>query len=192
LALQDLFAQRFLLESAMMDVWETVLDHSKTFIAQHGPFEGVKKLDLVLHRQIMNNASHFMSAKACNWGEEEVIKYGRALWYNINEASELMTFHAEARSNYFINALTVPDDHPGPPPHKGSNTWRHWYRLYLKSSSWAQKRSLVMKRCDALCEGCRSAPATQVHHKTYDHVGYEFLFELIGICRDCHARFHGK
>jgi len=36
-----------------------------------------------------------------------------------------------------------------------------------------------------------SEPATEVHHLTYQHVGHEFLFELVAICRECHTRWHG-
>lgn len=66
------------------------------------------------------------------------------------------------------------------------------YGTYLRSSEWANKRRLVMKRCGGICEGCMANPATQVHHLTYDHVGNELLFELVGICRECHEKVHAK
>jgi 5-methylcytosine-specific restriction endonuclease McrA len=66
-----------------------------------------------------------------------------------------------------------------------------WYREYLKSDEWAEKRTLVMYRAGGICEGCRSRKASVVHHLNYDHVGNELLFELVALCRGCHDRCHG-
>lgn len=65
------------------------------------------------------------------------------------------------------------------------------YADYLKSVEWAGRRERVMERARGLCEGCRGRPATEVHHLTYEHVTREFLFELVALCGDCHARMHG-
>lgn len=64
------------------------------------------------------------------------------------------------------------------------------YQQYLESEAWLQKRAFVLKRCGGVCEGCGSAPATQAHHMTYEHVYNEFLFELKGLCEPCHKRWH--
>lgn len=64
------------------------------------------------------------------------------------------------------------------------------YADYLKSAEWATRREKVMQRAGGVCEGCRCRPATEVHHLTYEHVTREFLFELVAICGDCHARLH--
>jgi len=71
------------------------------------------------------------------------------------------------------------------------------YTKYLLSPEWAMLRSKVFQRVIArdgvgVCEGCREQIATQVHHLTYEHVGHEFLWELVAICEDCHKRLHGK
>jgi 5-methylcytosine-specific restriction endonuclease McrA len=71
-----------------------------------------------------------------------------------------------------------------------SDKWWAWYNDYLRSPAWRVRRALVMRRAGGTCEGCLSAPATQVHHATYDHVGNELLFELHAICDDCHERAH--
>lgn len=62
------------------------------------------------------------------------------------------------------------------------------YTEYLASDAWKSKRALVMNRCGSKCEGCGAANATDIHHLTYRHLFNEFLFELIGLCRDCHNR----
>lgn len=66
------------------------------------------------------------------------------------------------------------------------------YDIYLKSSEWAERRRLVMERAQGICEGCRLQRGSQVHHLTYEHVGKEFLFELVWICKPCHERHHDK
>lgn len=62
------------------------------------------------------------------------------------------------------------------------------YTAYLASDAWKAKRTLVMKRCGGMCEGCGTAKATDTHHLTYRHLFDEFLFELVGLCRECHDR----
>jgi len=68
--------------------------------------------------------------------------------------------------------------------------WWDKYNDYLRSSSWGARRALVLDRAGDICEGCRQRRATQVHHLTYDHVTNEFLWELVAICNECHARVH--
>lgn len=85
--------------------------------------------------------------------------------------------------------------HPGPPPkfpHYDKRAWHEWYRRYLLSSDWQMRREAVMQRAGGFCEGCRAHTATQVHHLTYDHVGYELLWELVAVCSDCHKRVHSQ
>ena len=64
------------------------------------------------------------------------------------------------------------------------------YDEYLKTDAWARRRVLVLKRASGVCEGCGEEVATEVHHRTYDHVGNEFLFELVALCKPCHDRLH--
>ena len=71
-----------------------------------------------------------------------------------------------------------------------STPWPELYADYLKSQQWADKRDRVLRRANYHCEGCAQRPATDVHHLTYEHVTQEFLFELVALCRECHARVH--
>lgn len=66
------------------------------------------------------------------------------------------------------------------------------YQEYLQSEAWRKKRDRVMKRANFTCEGCGDARATEVHHLTYADIYNEFLWQLVAICRECHARFHDK
>jgi hypothetical protein len=70
--------------------------------------------------------------------------------------------------------------------------YREWYYEYLQSDKWRAKRAKVIKRCGDVCEGCGEKPVTQVHHLTYAHAGDELLFELVGLCDDCHELSHSS
>lgn len=69
---------------------------------------------------------------------------------------------------------------------------RERYEKYLQSPEWAEKRRFVFLRCNWQCEGCLIGQATEVHHRSYKNFGNEFLFELRGLCKTCHDRFHGR
>lgn len=69
--------------------------------------------------------------------------------------------------------------------------WRQ-YEEYLRTDKWRNKRELVLKRDNYVCQACLTNKATQAHHKTYEHVFDEFLFELISVCKECHDLIHSK
>lgn len=73
---------------------------------------------------------------------------------------------------------------------KRSSEWWAWYNAYLQTPEWKTRRRRVLERDNHLCQGCRMADATQVHHLTYAHVGNELLYELISVCDDCHTKEH--
>lgn len=64
------------------------------------------------------------------------------------------------------------------------------YEKYLASPQWQKKREKVLARASDICEGCGENSATQIHHLSYDHVGDEFLFELVAVCVACHEKLH--
>ena len=63
---------------------------------------------------------------------------------------------------------------------------KEFYSEYMKSEKWKAIRLKVLKRDDYLCQACLDAPAQDVHHKTYENIGDELMYELISVCRDCH------
>lgn len=75
---------------------------------------------------------------------------------------------------------------------KGDEYYTQAREAYMNSPEWKTRRRLVMERANGLCEGCRQADAAEVHHLSYEHLGNEFLFELVALCRDCHSRIHAK
>lgn len=68
--------------------------------------------------------------------------------------------------------------------------WWARYAEYLQTDEWRERHDLVMRRCRGVCEGCGKAKATQVHHLTYKRVREEMLFDLVGVCDDCHDALH--
>lgn len=69
---------------------------------------------------------------------------------------------------------------------------REEYEDYINNSpNWRRLRRLVRARCHGTCEGCGERPMAEVHHLTYEHLFDEFLWELVGVCRECHRRAHG-
>jgi 5-methylcytosine-specific restriction endonuclease McrA len=72
---------------------------------------------------------------------------------------------------------------------------REWFEAhneYLQTDEWQEKREAVLDREDSLCQGCRAALATQIHHLNYDNWRDELLFQLVALCEDCHERVHGR
>ena len=68
--------------------------------------------------------------------------------------------------------------------------WWAWYDDYLRSAKWHAKRDAVLRRDNYVCRGCGTNRAVQVHHLTYARVGREMLFDLVSVCKDCHATIH--
>jgi 5-methylcytosine-specific restriction endonuclease McrA len=61
----------------------------------------------------------------------------------------------------------------------------------LRSDEWQSKREKVLWRCRGLCEACLINKATQIHHLNYDSLFNEVLWDLKGVCADCHKKIHG-
>ena len=66
------------------------------------------------------------------------------------------------------------------------------YQEYLQSDTWKSKRERVLRRDDYLCQACCHAKAVQVHHKTYEFIGDEPLYQLISVCIECHYQLHRR
>lgn len=68
---------------------------------------------------------------------------------------------------------------------------KEFYHAHLKSDLWKEKRLLVIQKQNNICQGCLKAGIDDIHHLSYDNLGDELLFQLIGLCRECHKRTHG-
>lgn len=69
---------------------------------------------------------------------------------------------------------------------------RRLYEQHVMAPSpkWLAIRDRIFSRSGGMCEGCGTRRASQVHHLTYQHLGDEFLWELVAVCRECHERVH--
>lgn len=76
---------------------------------------------------------------------------------------------------------------------KQNNSWniQKWYEGYLYSKMWKRKRSWIFERSEGKCERCGN-PAAQVHHKTYERLGYENPEDLMAVCLSCHGKEHSE
>ncbi len=68
---------------------------------------------------------------------------------------------------------------------------RESYEDYLQSDVWQRTRDLALEYYGERCCLCNSADNLNVHHRTYERRGNERLVDLIVLCRDCHASYHG-
>lgn len=70
--------------------------------------------------------------------------------------------------------------------------WRDWYRVYLASATWREKRNGALKNAAFRCERCGTdEQSLHVHHRTYARVGgHELPEDLEVLCEPCHYRHH--
>lgn len=61
------------------------------------------------------------------------------------------------------------------------------YLAHLQSPEWRAVRARILSRARGVCEECETAPATEVHHLTYERLGHELDSDLQALCRPCHA-----
>jgi len=66
------------------------------------------------------------------------------------------------------------------------------YHQYLDTEHWRAMRSAALNRSKFKCQLCKSEGHLNVHHNNYDRLGEEEHHDLVVLCRECHATFHGK
>lgn len=67
------------------------------------------------------------------------------------------------------------------------------YREYLQTPEWQERRKAALKRAGFACQVCnRGNRVLHVHHRTYERRGVELARDLIVLCDECHALYHGK
>lgn len=73
--------------------------------------------------------------------------------------------------------------------------WTEFYKLYIRSEAWEQKKQERLKidgykcvMCGRTTKHCRTM---QCHHVTYARLGDEnVLTDLVTLCGECHRRIH--
>lgn len=66
------------------------------------------------------------------------------------------------------------------------------YDWYIKSDIWKSKREWALNLLGRQCSVCGNRIGLEVHHLTYDHMGYELIGDLLVLCRDCHEAQHER
>jgi len=66
------------------------------------------------------------------------------------------------------------------------------YRDYLQTPEWQERRKAALKRAGYRCQVCNRGRTLHVHHRTYERRGAELASDLIDLCDECHALYHGK
>ena len=66
------------------------------------------------------------------------------------------------------------------------------YREYLLTPEWQERRKAALKRAGYKCQVCNRSRQLHTHHRTYERRGVELARDLIVLCDECHALYHGK
>jgi hypothetical protein len=64
------------------------------------------------------------------------------------------------------------------------------YAEYLKTTHWQRVRALALEAAAHACELCSAAESLEVHHRTYERLGFERPNDVIALCADCHRDHH--
>ena len=64
------------------------------------------------------------------------------------------------------------------------------YQEYLTSEHWDEVRRRELRFARYACRLCGSKDNLQVHHRSYENLGYERSSDVIVLCGDCHHKFH--
>jgi len=66
------------------------------------------------------------------------------------------------------------------------------YNEYINSDKWRDRRNKILKRDGFVCQRCKAWKNLQVHHLTYDRLGFENDLDLVTLCKSCHEKLHDK
>jgi phage terminase large subunit GpA-like protein len=64
------------------------------------------------------------------------------------------------------------------------------YRQYMQSEQWARVKAAYYARHRQQCRACGSKQHIDLHHRSYDRMGYETDRDLVPLCESCHAVVH--
>lgn len=64
------------------------------------------------------------------------------------------------------------------------------YETYIQSPQWHIKAKRA-KELAGQCAVCTRTTSLEVHHRTYDRLGYEHPNDLVVLCALHHRRIHG-
>jgi len=145
--------------------------------------------DTPLRRLVQRNGAEHVVAQCQRCGRRSTFIPKAMVAGLVSDISALPETDRQLRESFKAHELATNHELFSTAPANDSS-WNEAYDEYLASDKWARLREKVMTRSAGICEGCLEAPATEVHHLTYKHLGDELLWELVAVCRDCHRRCH--
>ena len=67
------------------------------------------------------------------------------------------------------------------------------FSAYRIQPEWQARRAATLARAGHRCQACGTRGARlDVHHNTYENYGDEKPQDLVALCLECHALFHGR
>jgi hypothetical protein len=70
-------------------------------------------------------------------------------------------------------------------------SYKMFYLNHLQSDKWISFRAEVFRKRGFLCEICYSPMNLQLHHLTYERIGFEYPADVMILCGKCHQKAHG-
>lgn len=64
------------------------------------------------------------------------------------------------------------------------------YTTYMQSPEWRKVRDRALEFWKCRCCICFGLDQVEVHHRTYERLGHEWLSDVVCLCKPCHALFH--
>lgn len=64
------------------------------------------------------------------------------------------------------------------------------YPEYMQTAHWQRVRALALESAGAACELCAGKVRLEVHHRTYERLGFERPDDVIALCHECHRDHH--
>lgn len=169
------------------------IDFVEKLIRWHKQVESCCHENLVVTERVLSNGNvvHYEQCQFCGWGKavKKQVKTPERKWSEDSQEIRNLMFTLR---QYVLNpeyAVSINDDFTK--AFTKAHDFQSIHKKHLDSEKWKNLRRLIMDRANGICEGCLTNPAEEVHHKTYAHLGDEFCFELIALCRKCHSRYHG-
>lgn len=68
--------------------------------------------------------------------------------------------------------------------------FKDFYGLYINSDRFKKKRRNRIEIDGHRCKICGSPINLQVHHITYERIGFEDMDDLVTVCKKCHKGLH--
>ncbi len=65
------------------------------------------------------------------------------------------------------------------------------YDEYMESDAWKERAIAAKRHAKRRCQICYSKEDLHAHHRTYERLGDELPTDLVVLCGQCHALFHG-